>query len=39
MTTNDIAILALAVGAFTLFGSVLGWATWEEGRNNRKRKH
>lgn len=36
MALNDIAILALAVGTFTLFGGVLGWASWEESRNNRK---
>ncbi len=37
MTTNDIAFVAFVVSALTLFGGVLGWASWEEGRNNRKR--
>ena len=32
MTTNEIAFLALVIGAFTLFGGVLGWATWQEAR-------
>ena len=39
MTANDIAFLTLVVGALTLFGGVLGWASWDESRNNRKRKH
>lgn len=36
MTTNDIAIVALAVGALTLFAGVLGWASWDESRRARR---
>ena len=30
MAGSDIAIVVLAVAAFTIFGAVLGWASWEE---------
>ena len=39
MTTNSIAFLALVIGAFALFGGVLGWATWQESRIARKSKN
>lgn len=32
MTSSELAFLILAVSAFTLFGGVLAWATWIEGR-------
>jgi hypothetical protein len=32
MSTNEIAFLALVLGALSLFGGVLGWATWMEYR-------
>ena len=36
MQANDIEILALVVGAFSLFGCVLGWASWDEFRRTRR---
>ena len=36
MTTNELAFLVLAVSAFSLFGGVLGWASWMEGRTSRR---
>ena len=36
MTTGEIGMLALIVGALTLFGGVLGWASWQESRQRRK---
>jgi len=36
MQVNDIEILALVVGAFSLFGCVLGWASWDESRRARR---
>jgi hypothetical protein len=36
MTTNEIAFVVLALSAFSLFGGVLGWASWMEGRANRR---
>jgi hypothetical protein len=36
MASQDIAFLALAAGAFSLFGGVLAWASWMEWRANRK---
>jgi hypothetical protein len=35
MTATDIQILALVVSAFSLFGGVLGWASWNESRRAR----
>jgi hypothetical protein len=32
MSTNEIAFLALALGAMSLLAGVLGWATWMEYR-------
>jgi hypothetical protein len=32
MRQDDIEILVFVVSAFTLFGGVLGWASWMEGR-------
>ena len=32
MSTNEIAFLVLALSAFSLFGGVLGWASWMESR-------
>ena len=32
MTATEIAFLVMAVSAFSLFGSVLGWASWKESR-------
>jgi len=36
MSTNEIAFLVLVVGCFTLFGGVLGWASWMESRSVKK---
>ncbi len=36
MTNADIAFLALVIGALSLFGGVLGWASWDEWRRARK---
>lgn len=36
MAVTDIAFLALVVGALTLFGGVLGWASWDESRRSRR---
>ncbi len=33
MTAMEMGFLALIVGALTLFGGVLGWASWTESRN------
>jgi hypothetical protein len=32
MPISDIIFLSLIVGAFTLFGGALGFASWEESR-------
>lgn len=32
MAISDFALLTLIVGAFTLFGGVLAWASWDEAR-------
>jgi hypothetical protein len=36
MTMTDIEIVVLVVSAFSLFGGVLGWASWDESRRTRK---
>jgi hypothetical protein len=36
MQTTDIEFLVLVVGALTLFGGALGWASWDESRRTRK---
>jgi hypothetical protein len=38
MAATDIQILVLIVGAFSLFGGVLGWASWDESRRARKNR-
>ncbi len=35
MSNGEIAFLCMAVGAITLFGGVLAWASWMEARDNR----
>lgn len=37
MITNGAAFVILAVGAFSLFGGVLAWASWMEYREKRRR--
>jgi hypothetical protein len=37
MTTAEIAFLAIVVGAWALFGGVLAWASWMEGRETKAR--
>jgi len=32
MSTNEIAFLALAISALTIFGGALAWASWMESR-------
>jgi hypothetical protein len=36
MHSSDIAFLIFVVGVFTVFGGVLGWASFEETRARRK---
>lgn len=36
--TTDIGILVLVVGAFSLFGGVLAWASWDESRRARRNR-
>jgi hypothetical protein len=38
MPVTSIAFVVFVVCALTVFGGVLGWASWEEGRNARKAK-
>ncbi len=38
MWTNGNAFLILVICAFSLFGGVLGWASWDESRRNRKQQ-
>ena len=38
MLTPQFAILALVIGAFSIFGGVLGFASWEETRTRRHRE-
>lgn len=37
MIDNGTAFLVLAIGAFSLFGGVLAWASWMEYRENKQR--
>ncbi len=37
MSVEDIAFLALVVGALSLFGGVLAWASWMEGHDKRRK--
>jgi len=37
MSVEDFAFLALVVGALSLFGGVLAWASWMEGREKRRK--
>lgn len=36
MTTAEMGMLALIVGALALFGGALAWASWQEARQRRK---
>jgi len=36
MTTAGMGMLILIVGALVLFAGVLGWASWDESRRNRR---
>ena len=36
MSGGEFAFLVLAMGAFTLFGGVLAWASWMESRAKRR---
>jgi hypothetical protein len=38
MAILDIEIVVLVVSAFTIFGGVLGWASWEESRAARRKR-
>jgi hypothetical protein len=38
MALQDMLILGGVIGAFTLFGGVLGFASWEETRDRRRRE-
>ena len=35
MQIKDIEIVVFVIGAFLLFGGVLGWASWDESRRVR----
>ena len=37
MISNETAFLVLAIGAFSLFGGVLAWASWMEYREKKRR--
>lgn len=37
MITNGTAFLILAIGAFSLLGGVLAWASWMEYREGKRR--
>jgi len=36
--SNETAILILIISAFSLFGGVLGWATWDYSRTEKQKK-
>ena len=36
MSGGELAFLVLAIGALTLFGGVLAWASWMESRAKRR---
>ena len=36
MASNELAFLVLVVVAFTIFGGVLGFASWQETRASRR---
>jgi hypothetical protein len=38
MSTNELAFLAFAISALTIFGGTLGWASWMESRVKRHGK-
>jgi hypothetical protein len=38
MIDGGTIFLAVAIGALTLFGGVLGFASWEDSRNSRRRR-
>ena len=38
MVPDEPGILLFVLGVFTLFGGVLGFASWEETRDRRKRE-
>lgn len=38
MPASSIAFVVFVVSALTLFGGVLGWASWEESHAKRKRQ-
>jgi hypothetical protein len=35
MSTNELVFLILAVGAISVFGGVLAWASWMESRGRK----
>ena len=38
MTTAGAGMLVLIVGALTLFAAALGWASWQESRDQKRSK-
>lgn len=38
MSAGDIAFLCMTVGAITIFGAVLAWASWMETREQKRKK-
>jgi len=38
MQPKDLEIVVLVVAAMSLFGGVLGWATWDESRRMRRNR-
>lgn len=37
MIANEVSFVILALGAFSLFGGVLAWASWMESREKKHR--
>lgn len=36
MPVHDLQVVVFIVGAFALFGGMLGWASWDESRRARR---
>jgi hypothetical protein len=39
MSPGEVGFLALSIGAFTLLGGVLAWASWMESREAKQKVH
>jgi hypothetical protein len=38
MAIHDLEVVVFIVGAFALFGGMLGWASWDESRRARRNR-